>query len=137
MDDWTPQIHAAGGNWSEAECLGDRAVVKVLAPPALLQQIATAEPTFRRLPKDLLDDTLADLTNQQKTALRDWIEECGYPRAEWQADLGTDLGAVTVRQVLGFLLKRRLKPRWDGSQIVLDGPVQPTRPLESVDAAVT
>jgi hypothetical protein len=136
MDDWTPQIFAEGGAWAEAECLGSRAVVKVRASLSLLQTIQAAEPTFRRIPKDRLDDPLSSLTQAQKRNLRDWIEECGYPREEWQTKLGADLGAFTVRQVLNFLLQRRLKPRWTGSAIAVDGPIQPTRPLADVDAAV-
>lgn len=138
VDDFTAQVFTDGGFWAEAEVLGSYAIVKVRASSSTLQTIAAA-PGIRRLPKDRLDDPLSSLTNQQKTTLRTWIESLGYPRAEWQADLGTDLGAITLRQVLQFIRKRRLRPRYDSATdaIVCDGPVQPTTPLEAVDAAVT
>ena len=138
MDDFTAQVFGEGGFWSETEVLGDHAIVKVRASSSTLQMIAQTA-GFRRFPKDRLDDPLSSLTNTQKTALRNLIESLGYPRAEWQQDLGTDLGAITLRQVLQFIRKRRRDPRWDDatSTIVFDGQVCECTPLETVDAAVT
>lgn len=138
MDDFTALILADGGMWSETEVLGNHALVKVRASAATLTTIAAAQ-GIRRLPKDALDDPLSSLTNAQRTALRDLIESLGYPRAEWQAALGTNLGLRTLREVLQFIRRRRLKPRYDAGSntIVLDGAVQQTRTLESVDLAVT
>lgn len=135
MDDFSSAIKADGGEWTETEVLGNHAIVKVRASAATLQTINAAQ-GFTRLPKDRLDDALSDLTQQQRTALRDRIEALGYARAEWQAALGTDLGAVTLRQVLVFVASRRLKPRYDAGTdtIVLDGPVQACRPVADVDS---
>lgn len=138
MDDFTPQITADGGAWTETEVLGNHAIVKVRASAATLSTINAAA-GFVRLPKDALDSVLTDLTLAQKTALRDKIEELGYPRAEWQADLGADLSLVTMRDILVFLTKRRREARYDPATdtIVCDGPLGSVRPLESVDAEVS
>lgn len=137
MNDFSEQIHADGGSWTETEVLGNHAIVKVKASPTTLQTIANAA-GFTRLPKNLLNSPLSNLTNAQKIALRDKIESLGYPRVEWQADLGTDLGAKTLRDVLRFIAKRRRKPRFDTetNSIVLDGPIQSCRSIDSVDTAV-
>lgn len=131
-------IRADGGAAYADECLGNYAVVKVRATAATLQALNDLA-GVRRLPKDRLDDALDTLTQQQKITLRDWIEALGYPRAEWQSVLGTDLGAITLRQVLRFILTRRLRPRYDpaADAIVLDGAVQPCGAIEDIDAAVT
>lgn len=135
--DMRAQIQADGGFFACSEVLGNYAITKVRASSATLQAIGALQ-GVRRLPKDRLDDPLSSLTNTQKTTLRNWIESLGYPRAEWQQDLGNDLGAVTLRQVLQFIRKRRLKPRYDTATdtIILDGPVQATRRLEDVDSRV-
>lgn len=138
MNDFTTLIKADGGAWSETEVLGNHAIVKVLANATTLATIAAA-PGFTRLPKDLLDSPLSDLTNPQKIALRDKIESLGYPREEWQADLGADLGTKTLRDVLRFIAKRRRKPRYDSvtDSIALDGPIQSCRAVEHVDGTVS
>ena len=138
MDDFTTLIRADDGDWSETEVLGGFALVKVQALLPALQMIA-ATPGFQRLPKDRLDDSLSDLTQAQKTALRDRLEAMGYPLAEIRAALGNDLGAHTVRDVLRFATSRRLTPRYDAmtATIILDGPIQVCRTVESVDMAVT
>ena len=46
------------------------------------------------------------------------------------------MGKKPLRDVLRFALKRRLKPRWNGTAIVLDGAEQPCRTVENVDGAV-
>ncbi len=130
-------IRQDGGNWTGEECLGGRYVCKVRASVTTLQTIA-ADPTIRRLPKSSLGDSLSNLTTAQKRNLRDWIEECGYSRAEWQADLGTDLGAFTLRDVLRFVLKRRFQPRYLAATdaITLDGTQETPLPVEFLDSAV-
>lgn len=135
MDRFTAAIRADGGAWSESEVLGNHALVKVRASQATLQAI-NAEPGFTRIPKDRLDDSLADLTQNQRLALRDLIEGLGYSREEWQARLGTDLGAVLVRDVLRVMATRRRKPRRVNGEIVVDGVEQGCRAVDSVDAEV-
>jgi hypothetical protein len=136
MDDFTQRIRADGGNWSETEILGDRAIVKVRASIATLTLIA-ATPTFRRIPLGVLDDPLSSLTLAQRNAIRNEITDAGYSVAELNAVI-PNLAAVTLRQVLRFMASRRLKPRYDKvtDTIVIDGILQPCRTIESVDGAV-
>ena len=135
MDDFTAQITADGGAWTESEVLGGYAIVKVRA----LSTIAsTAE--FQRVPRDLLIDPLSSLSTAQRRAIRDNLNAMGYTDAEISAALGnTNLNTVTLGQVLRFAASRRLKPRWDDAQqqIVLDGAFQACRPIADVDAEVT
>lgn len=136
IDDYTPQIYAAGGQWAETEVLGNRAIVKVQARQAVLDAL---DGVFKRLPKDLLNSPLSDLTNTQKKALRDELLDMGYTAAEIRDRLGNDLGAHTLRDVLRFIATRRLKPRYDveTDTIVLDGPVQICRSIDGVDVEVS
>jgi hypothetical protein len=60
IDDYTTLVSADGGAWSEAECLGNSAVVKVRASQATLDTIA-ADPNILRVPLALLDSTLERL----------------------------------------------------------------------------
>lgn len=135
IDDYTAQIKAAGGDWSETEVLGDRAIVKVRAANAILD-ILDAE--YKRLPKDMLDDSLNDLPANVKTALKNEILDMGYTIEEIQNKFGDDIRQFTLRDVLKFMTTRRLKPRYGsgGETIICDGIVQGCRPLESVDNQV-
>lgn len=137
MDDFTAQIRADGGDWSETEVLGNHAIVKVRASDTTLQTIAAAT-GFTRLPKNRLDDSLSDLSTAVKTAIRDKMLALGYTAQEIQQRFGNDFGSYTLRDVLKFIATRRLKPRFDSNTdtIVLDGAIQPVRPLEDVDLAV-
>jgi len=137
VDDYTPQIQAAGGTWAESEILGDHCLVKVRSPAAVLDQLAAVS-GFRRLPKDRLDDPLADLPAAAKTALRDAVLGLGYTQQEIADHLPDPIGSYTLRQVLQFLARRRISPRYDKDtdQIVFDGPEVPCRSIAWVDAAV-
>lgn len=138
MDDFTSQIVANGGAWSEIEILGNRAIVKVRAPQAVLDALAGVA-GFRRLPKSRLDDSLADLPSNVKQAIRNEILDAGYTLAEVQARFGDDLGQYTLRDVLRFMATRRLRPRYDTEtdQIILDGPPQSCRPVDALDTEVS
>lgn len=137
MDDFTALIDADGGKWSETEILGDHAIVKVVASAATLSTIA-AEPGFQRLPKDLLDEPLNSLSAAQRNAITNKLESLGYQRTEWRTVLGSNIGTKTLRDVLRFAATRRKKPRYDSATdtIVLDGPDQVCRTIESVEGAV-
>lgn len=141
MDDFTPQIVADGGAWSETEVLGGYAVVKVRAAASTLTTIGNAT-GYTRIPNHVnLNDTLGDLTATQRTRLVNLIDAMGYTPAELAAALGVNLAAwrtKTLRQVLIFIAQRRLKPRWDEiqGQIVLDGILQACRPIAEVDTEV-
>lgn len=138
MDDYTLNIVADGGAWSETEILGDHAIVKVRAAATTLTTIAAAS-GFLRIPGHAaLTDTLGDLTAEQRTAIRNKLQALGYTAEEIKAALPTNWQTVTLGQVLRFAATRRLKPRHDATTdtIICDGEAQSTRPIESVDAAV-
>ena len=136
IDDYTQQILASGGRWTETEILGNRAIVKLRASQAILNQ---ADALYKRLPKDRLDDPLSDLSVAIRQALKNEVLDQGYTIEEVQARFGDDLGSYTLRQVLTFMASRRKKPRYDSQadEIVFDGPDQPCRPIEEVDSEVT
>jgi hypothetical protein len=132
MDDFTPQVVG----WSETEVLGQHAVVKVDAAPAVLQEIAGTE-GFQRIPVARLDDPLSSLTVNQRNAIRTKIISLGYTAEELDAAF-PDIRDFALRQVLLFVCRRRRKVRYDQATdtIIDDGPDQPVRPLADVDAAV-
>ena len=136
MDDFTSQIVADGGAWSESEVLGDCAIVKVRASSQTLSDIASAQ-GVTRIPLQILDDPLSSLTNAQRNAIRNRILAMGYTTAEINAAL-PNLANVTLGQVLRFAATRRLRPRYDRASdtIVLDGQVETPRPVADLDAAV-
>lgn len=136
MRDVDAMIRADGGEWTETEVLGDRAIVKVRASAATLATIA-GTPTFRRLPLTALDDPLSSLTAGQRNAIKTELLDAGYSLDEVTTAL-PDLATVTLRQVLSFLASRRMRPRYDANTdtIILDGPVQNCRPVEEIDGAI-
>ncbi len=124
IDRFTSQILAAGGAWAEIEVLGDHALVKVRGVSEQDLAALNGVPGYTRMPDAWgWDTTLSELTVNQRTALRDRIVALGYPLAELQAALGNDIGQVTLRQVLRFIARRRVSPRWNGSAVVFDGPI--------------
>jgi hypothetical protein len=147
MDDFTEQIradpeYAGGAPWSECECLGDQAVVKVRASNALLTTI-NAAPGFQRVPARFLDlsQELGDLTAGERTAINNKFLSLGYTQTEIDNAVGATNGAwrtKTLRQLLRFALTRRRRPRYDSGTdtIVMDGAVQVCRPVEDADRQV-
>lgn len=123
MNEFTAQIRADGGDWTESEVLGNQAIVKVRATAGTLTTIAAA-PGFRRIPLARLDDPLSSLSAAQRTAIRNELLNAGYTTEEITAAL-PDLATVTLRQVLRFLASRRREPRYDTgtNTIILDGPI--------------
>ena len=139
MDDFTSAILLDGGNWSETEIQGNHAIVKVRASNTTLTDINAAN-GFVRIPNHTdLSATLGDLTTGQKNALKNFLNSIGYTNQEINDALPTDWTSVTLRQVLQFAATRRHKPRYDTNTdtIVLDGAVQPVRPLDHVNGDVT
>lgn len=138
MDDFTHDIIITDkGSWAESEVLGNHAVVKVSANQTTIDAIA-ATTGFVKLPKTILTTPLSDLSTAQKTAIKDKIESLGYTATEIKNTLGTNIGNKTLGDVLKFIAKRRLKPRYDSVNdvIVCDGTEQTCRPIEDVDKAV-
>jgi hypothetical protein len=138
MDDFTAQIRGDGGDWSETEILGDAALVKVRASAATLTAINQGA-GFVRIPSHTdLNDTLGDLTANQRNAILAKLAALGYSQGEITAALPANWQAVTLGQVLRFAASRRLRPRYDEQTdtVVCDGPPQWVRPVADVDAAV-
>lgn len=135
IDDYTEQIFAQGGNWTETEVLGNRAIVKVRTSDAILSVLDTE---YKRLPKNHLDDSLSDLSPAIKTALKNELLDMGYPLTEITDRFGDDFDSYTLRDVLRFIAKRRLKPRYvpEEDTIVCDGIIQECRSIESVDEEI-
>lgn len=135
MDDFTAQIRADGGAWSETEILGNMAIVKVRASAETLQ-LLNAE--FTRIPVDRLKEPLSSLTAGQLTTLRNRIVGLGYNLAEIREALGDDLSVLTLKDVLRFMASRRQRPRYDAQTdtIVCDGRVERCRTVESVEQTV-
>jgi hypothetical protein len=136
MDDLTPLIRGVHGAWAEAEFLGKRALVKVLATQAVLDAIA-ATPGFRRIPLSVLDDPLSSLTLAQRLALRNELTDAGYTLAELNAAI-PDLANATLRDVLRFALRRRRRCRWDQATqaFIFDGAVVTCKPLQQLNGEV-
>lgn len=137
IDDYTQQIFSEGGTWSESEVLGNAAIVKVRAQPATLTTIA-ADPLIDRIPLAKLDDPLNTLTVAQRNNIKNRVQALGYTAAEITAVLGNDFSVLTLGDVLLFVTQRRLKPRYDQATdtIIIDGPIQPVKPLHHVEDAV-
>jgi hypothetical protein len=135
IDDYTAEIHAADGQWAETEVLGNRCLVKVRAPASVLNKL---DSVYKRLPKDRLDDPLADLSQGVKDAIMAELLDMGYSLAELRGRFGDDLGTYTLRHVLRFMASRRRSARWDreANEIVLDGPIAACRSVKSVDNEV-
>lgn len=137
MDDFTAAILADGGVWSEAEILGNQAIVKVRASAATLASI-NAAPGVTRIPLDTLAAPLSSLTPAQRTAVRNQVLAAGYSAAEVNAAI-PDFSLVTVRDVLVLLATRRLLPRYDSGTdtIVTDGVPQPCKSVDQMDVEVS
>jgi len=70
--------------------------------------------------------------------LRNRVLALGYTAADVTAALPGDLGSHTLRDLLGFVASRRRLVRYDQptDTVIDDGPDQPVRPIDHVDAAV-
>lgn len=138
MTEYLAAINADGGAFREAECLGNQAIVKVRASAATLALMA-ADARYTRIPAGAMDDPVSGLTAGQQNAIQQTLLNAGYTASELNAAFpGGFNGPYTIRDVLRFLLTRRLESRHDvaSDTIILDGPVQACETPESVDAAV-
>jgi len=137
MDDYTAQIRADGGKWSETEVLGNFALVKAKAYKPTMLAIGN-DPRFTRIPLTMLNDLLLNLPTELRQHLKDLLLAMGYTIGEIVDALGGDISVITLGQFLRFATTRRLKPRYDHDQdlIILDGPVQPCVSVDKIDAEV-
>lgn len=142
MDDFTSQIVADNGWWSETEVLGNAALVKVRAGDALLNTIASTTGIVRVLDRWVLTETLSGLTQIQYNFMRNKLLDMGYTDGEIDSTMGSGRLAwqqKTFGDLLSMVAKKRLKPRYDpgSNTIIIDGPEQPVKPVSVVDGEVT
>jgi 3D (Asp-Asp-Asp) domain-containing protein len=138
--DYQALITADGGKWSDMTIGKGTALAKVSASSATLQTIA-ADPAVLPIPAGLtLQDTLSSLTTNQKNVLRNKVLAMGYTAQEIQDKIGSDLGAVTLGQLLRFLATRWIYPRYDKATdtIVFDTGIEmpPPKTVDKLDAEV-
>ncbi len=110
MNDFNAQIAADAGAWAEVEVLGNAALAKVRASASTLTAINQAS-GFMRIPNHTnLNDTLGDLTANQRQAILNEALALGYTQAQINAALPASWAAVTLRQVLAFVSSRWRRP---------------------------
>lgn len=130
------QIVADGGRYAYRECLGDQACVVVANVTAATLTAIVNDPVIRRFPGvNQPGDNLGQLSAAQWTGYRDFAVTLGYPAAEWDAAFPLDKSTYTLRDVLVFMVKRRLTPRFDDgatNTVILDGAVV-NQPASIVD----
>ena len=140
IEDFKAQVVAEGGALDYTEVLGNYAVCKVRASVALLNTIGGTA-GFTRIPRvNSLSELMSALTNAQRTAVKNKLNDMGYSDGEILGVLGNlNLSTVTLGQVLRFAASRRLTPRFDSiqDQFVLDGAFVACRSVDSVDVAVS
>lgn len=123
--------------WAGLEIRGNRLIVKVNASASVLTQLDAA---YKRLPKDTLNSSLADLSPAVKQALKDELQDQGYTLAEINARFPGDLGDYTLKQVLRFMASRVFLPNYDEptDSIVFTGAeMNYENDLDTIDLAVT
>lgn len=138
VQDYMSLILADGGAAKWIEILGGRAVGKVRASVSTLLTIA-ADPDVFRLPKDIFTDTLASLTNNQKSAIVNELQVMGYTLAEIQEHFPlNDLGSYTFRDLLCFAARRRRIPRYDVNtdSFIYDGELRECLAVETLELGV-
>lgn len=128
IDDYRDLITADGGTYAYREILGNYAVIVVKNVQASTLVTIANDPVIRPFPGvHLLNDSLSVLTDAQWANYRQFALDLGYPAAEWDAAFtgaGTQAN-FTLRDVIAFVCRRRITPRWDvaAQAIVLDGAV--------------
>lgn len=144
MNDFTLEIIADGGAWSETEVLGDQALVKIRASDTLLTTIEDAGHfnLAKFLAKINLADSLSDLTNANRSVIQNRLLQNGYEQTEIDAALGSNLSAwraKTFGDLLNLIATRRLEPRYDSANdlIICDGPAKSCKPVSRVNKEVS
>lgn len=129
LDDLTPVIAGAGGQWEEGEVLGGYAVARVTAPESALRHTVLRQaarlPGVIALPAGMtLTTSLGELDGPERRILGQLALEMGYTPAEMA---GIDLDRARLVEYFMFIGQRRRKARYDAGRdaIVLDGAAQP------------
>ena len=133
MNDYTSVIYGEGGQWSETEILGNRAIVKVRASEATLQIL---DGIYKRMLKDDVNDSLSSLSAGEIQTQKNEAIDMGYSLAEVEEYYNK--GVSTLKDIFKLYTKRRLKPRYDSvtDTIYIDGVVQKCKSIEIVDTKV-
>lgn len=127
------QLDTNGARYRTVE-LTNRLIYKIVASNAVLNAVANLA-NVKRLPTDLLDNSLSDLTANQRQAIRDELTDQGYSLAEINAQF-PNLANATLRQVLRYMARTRTLPKFDipTLSVVASDKPEDVRPCESVDA---
>ena len=134
------QLEANGARWRSVE-LTNRLIYKIVASNAVLNGVANLQ-GVKRLPTDLIDSPLSDLTANQRQAIRDELLDQGYTLAEINAQF-PNLANATLRQVLKWMARHRTLPAFDVptlSVVVSDKPedvIACYPPIDDIEAGVT
>lgn len=126
------QLAANGARWRSVE-LTNRLIYKIVASNAVLNAVANLA-NVKRLPTDLLDSPLSDLTANQRQAIRDELIDQGYTLAEINAQF-PNLANATLRQVLRYMARTRTLPAFDIPTLAVIASDKPedVRACDSVD----
>jgi hypothetical protein len=137
VGDYTTQIQADGGDWSNTEVLGGYNIVKVKASDTTLTML---DGLFLRVPVALLDSNLSSLTAAQKNRVHTTLNDMGYSDADIVAVLGNfnNIGQKTLRQLFNFVASRRQVARYNAAtdSVIYDGAIVVPTPVDAVDAAI-
>ncbi len=137
------QFETYGVVWHEVEILGNRAIVKIKASQDILESL---DIEYKRLPKDKLNASLADLSQAAKDKIKNELIDMGYSLGEIKARFGNDVefANYTLKDVLKFMAQRRKKPRniTDSNGVIIDiavdGDERPcAKTIEILDSQVT
>ena len=141
IDDFTPQIRADGGDWSETEVLGPQmgyALVKIRMQTASLLVNICATPGFRRMPVDNFFDRLLGLSPAQISNINGVLLNAGYSQSEIDTALGGDWSQKTLADLMRLWATRRLTPRYDSATdaIICDGTPVVCKSVDTVNSEV-
>ena len=137
MDDFSEQIiRKDGGAWAETEVQGGLAIVKVLAEKDTIATIASTE-GFDLLPVSSLSDSLASVSSSKEADFTTVLGKLSSATGGKEETV-QNIKSKTLGDVLQASIGTRYAPRYDAEKdvIVLDGPAQSIRSLESVDSKV-
>jgi hypothetical protein len=113
VHDLLSMIRDDGGDWKEAEVLGNYALFKVRASLGTLRSINDL-PGVLRIPNHVdLTDTLGDLTAAQRQSILSKLNDLGYTTASIVNALGSNWANITLGQLLRHISGRWVPPRWD------------------------
>lgn len=123
------------GQWDGLETLGNKAIVKINATTSDLLQLNAV---YDRILLNQLDEPISSLSATNRTRLRTIISEMGYTLEEFNEKFPNGIANYTLKDVLKFMLTRRIKPRWDETtdEIIYDGVSVPCGNIDDLDRRI-